>query len=281
MGSQQLADWEQYRIAWGRSRGERIKQMVKGLGRSPSTISREVKRSADKSDGRCRAEKAISYAKARRSRCHKGTQCEAEQLLQAHRLVQRKWSPEQFGSRLRKQGRLSIGRATIYRWHARDKTQEEQSWLRTRQLSRRYRKGCTVKDRRRRMSGKKPLTERERPEPANDSSEVGHIEGDAVIGKDGRHCLLTLDNGAEFHGFKPFEEKLGIEMYFAQPCHSWERGTNENTNGLIRQYLPRGTCLKELTQKRCNEIGRELNDRPRKILGFDTPNEAQAEARCV
>lgn len=88
---------------------------------------------------------------------------------------------------------------------------------------------------------------------------------------------LTLDNGAEFHGVKELEEELGIEVYFTQPYHSWERGTNENTNRLIRQYLPKGMCFKQLTQRRCNEIERELHDRPRKVLGFSTPNEAYAE----
>ena len=92
---------------------------------------------------------------------------------------------------------------------------------------------------------------------------------------------LTLDNGTEFHGFKELEERLVIQVYFAQPYHSWERGTNENTNGLIRQYLPKRTCFKNVTQRQCNEIERELNDRPRKILGFSTPNEAEAEECCT
>ena len=92
---------------------------------------------------------------------------------------------------------------------------------------------------------------------------------------------LTLDNGTEFHGFKELEEKLGIQVYFAQPYHSWERGTNENTNGLIRQYLPKRSCFKKLTQRQCNRIEQELNDRPRKILGYSTTNEACAEECCA
>ena len=320
MGSQQLTDGERYLLAAGKSRGWSLRRIAKDLGRSASTISREVRRNADQSDGRYRAEKAISYAKARRKRSREGTQFEAGQVEEVHRLVQRKWSPEQVSRRLRKLGRLSVGTATIYRWLAGDKARGGQTWLQTRQLSRRYRKGYRVADRRGRMSGKRPLSER--PQGANDRSEVGHLEGDTVMGKDGRHCLLTLvdrmtrksrivklparqaaevnkalirevrsgrlkmksltvDNGTEFHGFKELEEKLGIKVYFAQPYHSWERGTNENTNGLIRQYLPKGSCFKQLTQRRCDEIERELNDRPRRVLGFSTPNEAQAEACCV
>ena len=320
MGYHQLTYRERYLIAQHKSSGESLAEIGRMLKRSKSTISREIKRNADKSDGRYRVEKAHSYAKARRSRCRRGTQFEPGQVALVHRLVQRKWSPEQVSCRLRKQGELKIGTATIYRWLRRDRAQGGKSWLQTRQLSHRYRKGYRVPDRRGRMSGKRPLSER--PQPANDRSEAGHIEGDTVMGKDGRHCLLTLvdrktrwtriiklparqvtevnkalvrevragrlkmksltlDNGTEFHGFKELEQKLGIKVYFAQPYHSWERGTNENTNGLIRQYLPKRTCFKDLTQRRCNEIEQQLNDRPRKVLGFSTPNEVYAEERCA
>jgi IS30 family transposase len=69
-----------------------------------------------------------------------------------------------------------------------------------------------------------------------------------------------------------------VKFYFATPYHSWERGTNENTNGLIRQYLPKGMCLRNLTQVECDRIAAELNDRPRERLGFRTPSEALARS---
>jgi IS30 family transposase len=117
--------------------------------------------------------------------------------------------------------------------------------------------------------------------PARQASEVNKALTREV--RSGRLKLksLTLDNGTEFHGFKELEQTLGIQVYFAQPYHSWERGTNENTNGLIRQYLPKRTCFKDLTQRQCNFIEQELNNRPRKVLGFDTPNEAEAEECCA
>ncbi len=320
MGYQQLTKRERYLIVEHKSMGMSLRQIGKALCRGASTISRELRRNADKSDGRYRVEKAESYARARRRRSRRGSQFERCEVAAVHRLIGRRWSPQQVSGRLRKQNSLQVGTSTIYRWLAKDKAAGGQSWLQTRQLSRRYRKGYRVKDQRGRMSGKRPLSER--PQGATNRSEVGHLEGDTVMGKDGRHCLLTLvdrmtrksrivklaarqaaevnkalirevrsgrlaiksltlDNGTEFHGFKELEEKLGIKVYFAQPYHSWERGTNENTNGLIRQYLPKGSCFKELTQKRCNEIERELNDRPRKVLGFSTPNEAHAEACCT
>jgi IS30 family transposase len=69
------------------------------------------------------------------------------------------------------------------------------------------------------------------------------------------------------------ERVLHTTVYFATPHHAWERGTNENTNGLLRQYLPKGICLKGLTQEQCNVITDRLNNRPRLRLGFRTPNE--------
>jgi IS30 family transposase len=82
---------------------------------------------------------------------------------------------------------------------------------------------------------------------------------------------LTLDNGTEFHGYKTIETSSGATVYFATPHHSWERGTSENTNGLIRQYLPKRTSMAHLTQTDCTWIADHLNSRPRKRLGFLTP----------
>jgi len=84
---------------------------------------------------------------------------------------------------------------------------------------------------------------------------------------------ITFDNGTEFHDYKVLEERFTLECYFATPYHSWERGSNENTNGLIRQYLPKGECMSGLTQARCDYIAKELNARPRKRHGFRTPVE--------
>ena len=84
---------------------------------------------------------------------------------------------------------------------------------------------------------------------------------------------ITADNGTEFHDYKNIEEATGVKFYFATPYHSWERGTNENTNGLIRQYLPKGTSMAKVTQRDCNAIANKLNTRPRKRYGYQTPEE--------
>ena len=88
-----------------------------------------------------------------------------------------------------------------------------------------------------------------------------------------RTRTLTLDNGTEFHGYQAIEKATGAQVYFAAPHHAWERGTNENTNGLIRQYLPKRQSMANVDQRRCEWIARELNERPRKRLGYRTPAE--------
>ena len=84
---------------------------------------------------------------------------------------------------------------------------------------------------------------------------------------------LTFDNGKEFAFHEQISDALKVETYFAHPYHSWERGLNENHNGLIRQYLPKGMPLDKVTQAEANEIARKMNQRPRKLLGFKTPEE--------
>ena len=82
---------------------------------------------------------------------------------------------------------------------------------------------------------------------------------------------ITADNGTEFHGYSDLERDTGVTFYFAAPYHSWERGTNENTNGLIRQYLPKRKSMFNITQKTCNRIAAQLNQRPRKRHGYLSP----------
>src|SRR5262249_393926 len=141
---------------------------------------------------------------------------------------------------------------------------------------------------------------------------IGHWEGDTVMGRDLRHCVLTLverktgyaiikkltarnkeeitaaacrairrhcarfktltlDNGTEFHDYAVLEQRFPVKGYFATPYHSWQRGSNENFNGLLRQYLPKGTCMRNVTQLQCDHIADDLNNRPRKRHNFKTP----------
>jgi len=87
---------------------------------------------------------------------------------------------------------------------------------------------------------------------------------------------ITVDKGTEFHEYAALERATATQFYFATPHHAWERGTNENTNGLLRQYLPKRQSMAYLTQHDCNRIAAKLNRRPRKRLGYRTPEECYA-----
>ena len=95
----------------------------------------------------------------------------------------------------------------------------------------------------------------------------------------GRGCTYDVspahpgrtNNGTEFHDYALLEQRFPLKVYFATPYHSWERGSNENFNGLVRQYLPKGVCMSGVTQMQCDHIADDLNHRPRKRFGFDTP----------
>ena len=87
---------------------------------------------------------------------------------------------------------------------------------------------------------------------------------------------ITADNGTEFHSDQALEERVPAKVYFASPHHSWERGSNENMNGLIRQYLPKGASMEHITQADCDRISDKLNRRPRKRYHWRTPEELYA-----
>ena len=92
------------------------------------------------------------------------------------------------------------------------------------------------------------------------------------------HQTLTVDNGKEFSQFKELKTKTGLEVYFADPYATWQRGTNENTNGLLRQYFPMGTDFRNISEKDIAIVVKKINNRPRKCLNYQTPHEVYCQA---
>ena len=103
------------------------------------------------------------------------------------------------------------------------------------------------------------------------AQEVTHAASRAIRSHCRNFKTITFDNGTEFHDYACLEQRLPLKVYFTTPYHSRQRGTNENFNGLLRQYLPKGTCMSAVTQARCNQIADVLNHRLRKRHGFKTP----------
>src|ERR1700682_685291 len=306
----QLTQEERYRITAHRMCGTSQVEIARLLQRHPSTIGRELRRNATHHDSDYRAEKAHSYATARRRRCRRGARFSATDMARVARLVRPKFSAEQIAGVWKKTGTLSISHETIYRYIRWDKKTGGDLWKYTRIMSKFGRKRYRSHDSRGVLPGKRPIGER--PVEVELRQCIGHWEGDTVMGRDMRHCVLTLverktgyaivkklkarrmdevtraatrairshcanfktitlDNGTEFHDYLRLEQRFPIKVYFATPYHSWERGSNENFNGLLRQYLPKGSCMRAVTQLLCDQIADDLNNRPRKRHGFSTP----------
>jgi transposase, IS30 family len=308
----QLTQEERYLITAQLMCGTSRAEIARLLGRHRSTIGRELRRNVTTHDGGYRAEKAHSYATARRRRCRRRAHFSAQDMARVAALVRRKWSAEQISGALKKKGVLRISHETIYRRIRWDKKVGGDLWRHTRIMSKFGRKRYRSKDSRGVLPGKRPIGDR--PVEVEGRRRIAHWEGDTVMGSDMRHCVLTLverktgyaiikklrarnkdevtraatraiashcrkfktitfDNGTEFHDYAVLEERFALKCYFATPYHSWERGSNENLNGLIRQYLPKGTCMSAVTQAQCDHIADDLNNRPRKRFGFSTPAE--------
>ena len=308
----QLTSGERYALSALRRQGHTQAEIARTLGRHPSTISREVRRNSKDRTGRVyRPALADDYARWRRSRSRRNQRFTAEDWAAVVKHLRLEWSPEQIAGRFRRDGGLRISHETIYRYLWRDKRRGGRHYKHLRQSGKQRRKRYGAYDSRGRLAGKRPLSQR--PAAVEDRNEIGHWEIDTVLGKGRpciatlveRSCglvmigklkartvaelnravrdlihsaplpvlTITADNGTEFHGYREIEEDTGARFYFATPHHSWERGTSENTNGLVRQYLPKGKCMRRVTQTHCDRIAKRLNTRPRKRLDYLTPEE--------
>ena len=281
-------------------------QIAQILQRSRSTITRELRRNTARTCGWYRPKLANDYARTRCWRTRQHSQFSAAQWRQVVRLLKAWLSPEQISGYLKRQELFSICHETIYQYIKADRRQGGTLYLNLRQGHRRRSKRYERRGPRGRLLGKRSITERSPVEDARielghwemdtimGASQTGpcvlslveRATGYVALGllrartaaevtaraiallraQSRRVRTLTADNGSEFHGYVSIEQATGATVYFAQPYHAWERGTNENTNGLIRQYLRKGQSLAHLTQYDCNTIANALNTRPRKRL---------------
>lgn len=305
----QLRAEERVQIATLRYQNFSLPKIAQILGRHRSTVWREIQRNRAPYDGGYRSARAQERAVARRKRSRRNQQFGQAEMNRVEGLLRQQWSPEQVAGYLRRQGEFSISHETIYRHVWRDLRQggSLHGQMRGARKQRRKRYGCY--DSQGRLAGKRHISER--PAIVETRCQPGHWEIDTVMGTTSacvvtlverqsgyllvgkmrarttaelnratfalmcrhpaRFRTITADNGTEFHDYKTLEEVTGVPFYFATPHHSWERGTNENTNGLLRQYLPKGTSLAALTQSRCDTIAETLNIRPRKRHAYKTP----------
>jgi IS30 family transposase len=306
---QQMGDGERHEIAALRKAGLSGPQIARQLGRHRTTIWREVRRNAYGVEQRYVAFHACGRARGHRRRSRKGVRFNLGDQRQVEELLQRDWSPEQVSGYLKRTGELSISHETIYRWLWDDRRHGGTLWQRLRGARKNCRKRYGKNDSRGRLAGKKMIGER--PQEVESRERLGDWEIDTVHGRgkasvvtvverksglmrvgklsratkeattlrtielleEDKVQTITADNGCEFHDYQWIEEATGAGFYFANPHHAWERGSNENANGLLRQYLPKGMNLQNLSQEQCEEIAEKLNSRPRKRHNYRTPNE--------
>lgn len=312
MSYHQLTQDERYRIAALSASGWSQRKIAVALGRSASTISRERKRNATRHDGKYRAEKAQQYAVARRRRCRRGSHFDERTYRLIEAAIRRRWSPDQVCGYYRSRAVVMPSHETIYRRLRQDRRDGGELHRFTRHMAKFGRKRYGSPATRGVVVGKPHISERpneielrldaghwecdtvmgavtkhclltlvERASgytiikllSARTKAEATHALLRVIRSRRHQFKTITFDNGTEFHDYKEVVEKTGVQCYFATPYHSWERGSNENLNGLIRQYLPKRMCLSKLTQRGCDWIAHQLNTRPRQRYDYRTPEQ--------
>ena len=286
--------------------GHSQKTVASQLGISPGGLSKELKRNGGRE--KYDPDRADRRAERLQRKAHVHYRYSDRIWAETVAMIREDLSPEQVAGRRGLEGKVSPSVPTIYR-HVKDIAGLRTHLRHGRKP---YRKRGPLKDRRGSIAGRIPIALRPAAADTKNrfgDFEIDLINGANHVGnvftandRQSNFCILeplatkdagdladtviaafepyreflhtiTSDNGKEFAGHARIARKLEVGYYFARPYHSWERGANENMNGLIRQYLPKGTSFGDLTREQVKRIEWKLNNRPRKRLGFLTPLE--------
>ena len=305
-----LSHDERDSLAIGINQGRSLRSMGKELGRSPSTLMREL----DRNHGPkiYAPNHAHERAMKRHHLAHKHSRLKSHALRHdVETLIMKGWSPEIVSGRLNKKGKHpSISHEAIYQWIHKEALYLIPYLLR--QHKQRFPRHHTRKHKKPHIPQR--ISIRERPEIVNSRKQPGHWEADLLVGK-GSQALevtiertsrftrirkikdktadsssqalaiilenvptalrrsITYDNGSENVNHLWLNEQLNTRSYFCEPFHSWEKGAVENRNGVIRRFIPKGTDLSTISTQQIQGIENWINDRPMKCLKFQTPAE--------
>ncbi len=305
-----LSAQERWQIKALLTSGKSIRAIGFQLGRSPSTIHRELARGRTQKGGYSPKHAVTKACRSRSLSGIKRSKLDGALWKLVRNCLLQRWSPEQIAGRFTLCGAATISHSTIYRGIYRRNDARILGCLR--HQGKRYKKHG--------RAGRSLIPNRvdisQRPDIVRQKQRIGDWEGDTVVsGKNGSGALVTLvdraskytciqrverktaeqvnqaimallkpykykthtityDNGAEFARHQHINTILQSQSYFATPYHSWERGLNEHTNGLIRQFFPKKTNFKTITDMEVNAVQKLLNNRPRKVLNYLTPAEA-------
>ena len=308
MAYQQLTQDQRYQIYAFLKAGFSHSHIARELGVDPSTICRELKR--NRGQHGYRPKQAQQFAEARRQAKANATRITNETWQMVEADLRKDWSPEQVSGTRKARGESAPSHERIYQYIYADKQRGGSLYTHLRcQKQRRKRYGKY--DRRGQLPNRKSIDQRPaivadkaRLGDWEADTIIGKDHQQAIVSLVERQSKLTRlakvernteaavkqailallkpladsvhtitsDNGREFAAHEAIAEALEAEFYFAHPYHSWERGLNENTNGLVRQYFPKGSDFTAITEQEVQAVAERLNERPRKTLGFQTPN---------
>lgn len=292
---------------YGRGYGQ--KYIAEAIQKHKSTVSREIMRNCDYRSGKYDHDLAQRKYKQRQKGKARPIKFTEAVRKYVDTKLEEKWSPEQISKTPVPEGIAMVSHERIYQYIIEDKKMGGDKYKHLRH-KKKYKKRCVVEDRRGKLANTasihdrpKEVEERKRYGDyevdliiganhkggllsLNDRKtgivKIKKIEGKnsrhiaklivaALKGEKGRIYTITSDNGHEFADHAYISKKLGINFYFADPYSSWQRGSNENLNGLIRQYFPKKTNFDHITENEIKKVENQLNSRPRKRFGFKTP----------
>ena len=306
MSYTQLTREQRYQIYALKKEGHSQTQIARNLGVHKATIGRELSRNLG---GRgYRPKQADELAQARKLQRVRA-RITVAQWRQVEQLLRQQWSPEQISGRLELEGHRRISHERIYQHVYADKARGGTLYRHLRcRKQRRKRYGHYS---RRGQIPNRVLID-QRPQIVERKTRLGDWEADTIVGRNHQAAIVSLverkskltrlahvvrntaelvtqavsrqlqsltvltitsDNGREFAHHQQIGQSLKADFYFAHPYHSWERGLNENTNGLVRQYFPKKSEFSKITERQITKVEERLNKRPRKTLGYKTPNE--------
>lgn len=270
MNYKQLTQEERYQIYALIKANHNQKDIAKILNRSCSSISRELKRNTGLKG--YRPKQAQRFMLHRRMTAHKSIKITNEVKCWIDDLLSQDLTPEQITGRLTLEGKITLHHESVYRYIYQDKASGGHLYKKLTRACKKYRKRYGSYDKRGQLVNRVSIDER--PKIVDSKCRIGDWEGDTVIGKGRKHAFVTMvERKTLFTVVKRIAQALGADVYFAHPYSSWERGINENTNGLLRRYFPKGTDFMMLSEEEIQAAVDKLNHRPRKTRGYKTPYE--------
>jgi IS30 family transposase len=302
----QLTQEQRYQIYALMKAGFNQTEIASELGVHKATVSRELHRGRGGRGYRPKQAQELALA---RLQLRAQPRIQPQTWKQVEQLLGQQWSPEQISGRLKLEHQTAVSHERIYQHIYQDKRQGGLLYLNLRcRKQRRKRYGSY--DRRGQLPARRSIDER--PPIVEQKRRRGDWEADTIIGSHHQEAIVSLterkskltrlakvkqktaelvgqvigaqlqslivhtitsDNGREFAQHQSIAQQLKADFYFAHPYASWERGLNENTNGLVRQYFPKKSDFSKITDRQINKVVERLNNRPRKTLGYKTPNE--------